>query len=52
MTLEYDMAEIPAGESPDPGVFVWLRPGFAASRGESGKVVDIIAAGGGVGRLP
>ena len=44
MTLEYDMAEVPAGESPDPGVFVWLRPGFAASRGESGKVVDVIAA--------
>ena len=44
MTLEYDMAETPAGESPEPGVFVWLRPGFAAFRGDSGKVVDVIAA--------
>ena len=47
MTLEYDMAETSAGERPDPGVFVWLSPGFAASRGESGKVVDVIAAAAG-----
>ena len=43
MTIEYDIAEVPFGERPAPGVFVWLNPEFAVGPGESGRVVDVIA---------
>ena len=44
MTIEYDIAEVPFGARPAPGVFVWLNPEFVAGPDKSGRVVDVIAS--------